>query len=184
MITEEIKIRGIQHIAYEMQMMFHCVEHLQILNQTPNNNPEKSFQHNLTLEGVLIHLRSLKEFFEKGPDNPDHRDLNIVHKPCDIFAVDYGFPQSPIPFPASMNNRVNREVSHLTYFRINSVEKPWTDRETTEVIKPFCTKFLIHVLNKYRGIDELESQYQKDGWLDYTAYHCITELKTRFGLVL
>ena len=182
MITKEDKVKAIEHILYEMVQMFMCEENLSKLNGLPLKSVEEEFHYNLYLEGVLMHFRSLRDFFEHKPKSPDLRDPRSKGD-CDIYSQDYGIGPVVMEFPRDLRTRLNREVSHLSYHRVLvPINNAWHQSATTSLIQPFCKEFVIKVIADYPGIENKNSDYYQKKILSDTAFACLMNLVKKFNI--
>jgi hypothetical protein len=81
------------------------------------------YSENVLVEATLVHTRILLDFFQTK-EAKRFKD--------DVLAADYDFPVSPVGIPKADEDRLNKEVAHLTYSRLKVKDKRWN----WEVIAP------------------------------------------------
>ena len=80
---------------------------------------------NAYLESMLVHVRVLKDFFERStrkfnPKTQQEQD--------DVLSSDFGFRAAPVGLPEEIQTRINKELVQLSYSRSKRVtieEKNW-----------------------------------------------------------
>ncbi len=99
------------------------------------------FMKNAILESRLIHARNLLEFFE-GKES----------KQGNIRCFHYDFPTDLVGVKKEDQDRLHKEIAHLTYSRIKRTEKDWPHEVLTKPILDRCLSFAEYVLkNKLTG---------------------------------
>jgi hypothetical protein len=85
------------------------------------------------------HARTLYDFFET-PTGKRWSD--------DAISEDYGFSARPIKRPANDRIRLNKQLFHLTYTRLeyNETSKPWPD-SIISCLHDRCVEFIRHILS-------------------------------------
>jgi hypothetical protein len=170
MITEELKIKGITHIFYEMVQLKLCfnvlTDKFSRLSRLISKNDEAYFCEKATYtEALLIHVRTLKDFFECEPKNPDKRDPNDLNKRADMYAADYGFPRTSLNLNDQILARLDKDLAHLTYHRI-ILPMDWYSNDTIDKLEPSVIAFIQHIQTKYPDVFLTNSKYYADKWLD------------------
>lgn len=98
----------------------------------------------------MVHARVLREFFEHSKEWRSKRDN--LHSD-DVISEDYGFRAALIELPQEDENRLNKDMLHLTYSRLRHLEqpdkKPWPDSILMELHKR-CICFIEHLLSSQR----------------------------------
>ncbi len=131
----EKALRALEHCHYEIDMM---VQTCELRGRIKCDSQEDlRVLRNALLESFLTHARSLLDFFEnKTPKYPT--DIPVCH---------YGFESVEIAGSGCMRDRINKEISHLTYERqldCASEKKEWHFDEFTPLFER-CREFLEHV---------------------------------------
>ena len=130
-VTDKEKIPALGAALYEMQQFCNCVE---VLRKGPDQVTENAF-----LESMLIHVRVLQDFFQKGTRR--HRKGKELD---DVLSKDFEFLPEPIPLRPDYESRIDKEVAHLTYSRarrITRAEKEWEPDAFLELVIR-CIKFI------------------------------------------
>lgn len=146
MITEEEKIKGLEHVFYEICMLFYCSKNL--------NTQIGWHVQSCVIESYAVHLRTLRDFFEGKTKETDTRDAYAKDgKPCDILSQDYSFNKYILNekitnriFEDFINWALDKEIAHLTYRRFQP-KNNWIETlpKTIMVIKPIIIEFLHHL---------------------------------------
>jgi hypothetical protein len=89
------------------------------------------------LESRLLHVRNILDFFGRAEHHQD-----------DVLATHYGFPFSPVSIDAKYDDRLNKDLAHLTYARTerNLSDKPWPTALVVAPILERCDQFIDHIL--------------------------------------
>ncbi len=124
-----------EHLYYEMSMFLICAGAL-------TQQMELGFAKNLLMEGYVMHLRALMEFFIKREAASD-RDKD------DVYAVDFavGWQKPKLSDDAELaRTRANKEVGHITTYRKdpNDKSKYWDSLigTVTPEIRGWCERFV------------------------------------------
>jgi len=129
---------AVEHVLYEIQMFV----------STPAVPCSDEVVSNALTESYLVHARILCDFFQKGRQGPKHDDVT---------SEDYGFPFDDLFVPASIEERFDKSLAHLTYSRLEFDAvgtKQWIHEEFRPQILRRAHKFLTHVLTHFeRKID-------------------------------
>jgi hypothetical protein len=170
LITEEMKIKGLNHILYEITQLKLCANAIKDRfsrnARAVANKDEKYYCEKAAYtEALLIHTRTLKDFFEGQPKLPDKRDVNDLEKRADMFSIDYGFPPSDLGFDPLIKKRLDKDLAHLSYHRV-SLPVDWNSNDTVDKLEPHIIKFLHHLHRNYRDVFDKSSAYYLNGWLD------------------
>jgi hypothetical protein len=93
--------------------------------------------NNAILESRLLHVRNLLHFFEGSLRRKD-----------DVLATDYGFPASAIAVEALYRERLNKDLTHLTYSRTrrSASDRAWPHDRVIAPVLARCHSFAEHVL--------------------------------------
>lgn len=86
------------------------------------------------------HARALYDFFET-PAAKRQQD--------DAVCEDFGFPARPIDRPTDDRNRLNKQLFHITYARLqyNELSKPWPDT-ILSCLHDRCVEFIQYLLSQ------------------------------------
>ncbi|UCD28076.1 MAG: hypothetical protein JSV03_13410 [Planctomycetota bacterium] len=100
---------------------------------------------NACLESSLIHTRILRDFFNHTKRNKDYQD---------VLAIDFGFPECLVTLPDGVNERLNKDLAHLTYQSVERplTEKKWNPQDFKDLFK--CCKEFCEFLLKKNWLDE------------------------------
>lgn len=164
MITEEIKIKALTHVFYEIVQLRLCKDRISYLAKNPSDTIEFFCERATYLEAFLIHLRILRDFFQNKPKAIDKRDPTNLTKHADIYSEDFGFACRLINFSDEINYKLDKDLAHLTYFRLKS-NPAWNFNEIFDLINLHINDFLKHTEEKYPEIYYLNSEYYKSKWL-------------------
>ena len=118
------KVMGEDHLHYELQM---CIEthnlirsgNLMILDQTIKNAVFESF---------AVRSRLLIEFFYGKPEKDDCSVLHFIEQSKEKIWEEFSRKQTS---KANFNNLrmiVNKQVAHLTYFRLSNENTNWYEK--------------------------------------------------------
>lgn len=113
---------------------------------------------NALLESRLLHIRSLLEFFQR-----EQRTIVKRKELDDVLSKDYGYQAAPIDIDAAYIERLNKDLAHLTYARIERTaeSKKWPLVKVVVPILKRCDDFIGFVATS----DLLKSQRSKvDNW--------------------
>lgn len=106
------QLRGaLEHIYYEIAQLIET-----------RMDTDSAALGNALVESRLIHVRALLDFFQKsGRSKMKGNELD------DVLSLDYGFPPLPIEIPSTYQERLNKDLAHLTYSRSQRLpkDKPW-----------------------------------------------------------
>ena len=136
------KTHALGTVFYEIQQFCKCAMRL-------HSNPRLD-QHlkNAVLESMLLHVRVLQDFFERGSRTQrNHQELD------DVLCSDFGFPTNDLGLSDGIRNRVNREVAYLSYgraLRVSTEDKNWEFAGFLPLILR-CIEFVVS-----RSKDELQ----------------------------
>jgi len=99
--------------------------------------------NNALVESRLIHVRALLDFFQKtARGNRGGRELD------DVLSSDYGFPSQEVDIPSQYQERLNKDLAHLTYSRSQRLpeDKPWPHDQVIAPILERCRQFGEHLI--------------------------------------
>lgn len=123
-----------EHLYYEIKMLFEICD----LLMKPSEN---KYVFNSLLESYVLHTYNLLDFFYKPQIKPD--DAKAFH-----YIKDFDRWKKMLPAYESyfrlFNKRRNREVTHLTYKRmeVTGSAKAWYVKETTDKIRKVVSIFM------------------------------------------
>jgi hypothetical protein len=126
---------ALEHIYYEIAQL---TETLIGTNSTAINNA--------LVESRLIHVRALLDFFQKSARRTfKGKELD------DVLSLDYGFGPKTIGIPSSYQERLNKDLAHLTYSRADRppAEKPWPHDQVILPILSCSKQFGEHLISNY-----------------------------------
>ena len=91
--------------------------------------------NNALVESRLIHVRALLDFFQKPG-----RTVMKGNELDDVLCSDYGFITQPLAITAEYQERLNKDLAHLTYSRSQRLpkDKPWPHEN---VVVPLLERF-------------------------------------------
>jgi hypothetical protein len=144
--TAEEVAKALDHVFYEIH---------QLTLMAGRTDPERALQ-NAIVESRLIHVRNLLDFFEHSSSPKD-----------DVLCIHYDFSSSPIAIENQYRERLNKDVSHLTYSRTrrSAADKPWPhDRVVLPVLRE-CRSFAEYVLKTQTRFGEIT----KENWQTLVA---------------
>lgn len=126
---------ALEHIYYEIDQL---TETMIVTNNNAVNNA--------LLESHLIHVRALLDFFQRS----DRRVMKGKELD-DVLSLDYGFAKRTVGIPSPYQERLNKDLVHLTYSRSERLhtEKPWPHDQVVLPILACCKQFAEHLISKY-----------------------------------
>lgn len=125
--TEEEKLKGLDSVYYEIQQLLGTMA-------PKSGNPTLD---NAVLESRLLHVRTLLDVFSRKEHGQD-----------DVLAAHYGFPVTPSEIDQVFVDRLNKDLAHLTYSRIQRTRatKGWPVAEVVVPTLGRCKEFIDHIL--------------------------------------
>jgi hypothetical protein len=142
MPTQQDVANIMEHVRYEIS---HCFN-------PPEHDKSDLYVHECVYLAKLIHARQLIKFFgtekEKRPAT-------------DVLCADFNFPVSDVNVAKGDIDRLNRDIAHLTYYRLRHrgapADKPWPIDRILAPLKGRCAAFVQHVVdNPPSGADPQE----------------------------
>ncbi|PKN72858.1 MAG: hypothetical protein CVU52_07535 [Deltaproteobacteria bacterium HGW-Deltaproteobacteria-10] len=132
--AEQLK-GALEHIHYEIAQLTD--------NQAGSNNIALN---NALLESRLIHVRALLDFFQKS-----FRSVIKEKEMDDVLCLDYGFAPQRLSIPRIYQDRLNKDLAHLTYSRSLRLSKdtPWPHDQVMLPILEHSKKFCEHLIANY-----------------------------------
>jgi hypothetical protein len=126
---------SLEHIYYEITQL--------IATLTASNNIALN---NALVESRLIHVRALLDFFQKSG-----RSIMKGNELDDVLCSDYGFASQPVAIPVDYQERLNKDLAHLTYSRSQRLpkEKPWPPDKVVVPILERSRQFGEYLISAY-----------------------------------
>ena len=132
--AEQLK-GALEHIYYEIAQVSET--------QAGTNNIALN---NALLESRLIHVRALLDFFQKS-----FRSVINEKEMDDVLSLDYGFAPQRVSIPRVYQDRLNKDLAHLTYSRSLRLSKdtPWPHDQVMLPILERSKQFCEHLISNY-----------------------------------
>lgn len=132
----------LEHIYYEIDQLYNTDALI------GNNNATLDIaMKNAILESLLIHVRTLLDFFEKST----RRKKRSGDEQDDVLSSDYGFEATKLDINPNFRDRLNKDLAHLTYSRSQRSAEDWgwpMDKVAIPVLE--CSKqFCDYLISKY-----------------------------------
>ena len=130
------QLRGaLEHIYYEI---FQVTE-----TQAGTSNVALN---NALLESRLIHVRALLDFFQKSS-----RSVIYEKEMDDVLSSDYGFASQRVSIPRAYQERLHKDLAHLTYSRSLRLPKDasWPHDQVMLPILERSQQFCEHLIANY-----------------------------------
>jgi hypothetical protein len=129
----------LEHIYYEIAQL--------ITTLTGCNNITAD---NALVESRLIHVRALLDFFQKS-----FRSKKNGNELDDVLSCDYGFASQPVAITADYQERLNKDLAHLTYSRSKRLpkDKSWPFDEVVVPILERSKQFGEYLISAYLPIN-------------------------------
>jgi hypothetical protein len=126
---------ALEHVYYEIAQL---TETLIGTNSVAVNNT--------LVESRLIHIRALLDFFQRSA-----RSIMKGKELDDVLSLDYGFAPQTVGIPSPYQERLNKDLAHLTYSRSQRLptEKPWPHDQVVLPILGCCKQFGEHLISNY-----------------------------------
>lgn len=101
---------------------------------------------NALVESRLIHVRALLDFFQKSA-----RRVMRGNELDDVLSSDYGFASQPVSIPSDYQERLNKDLAHLTYSRSQRLtkDKPWPHDKVVKPVLERSQQFAEHLISNY-----------------------------------
>jgi hypothetical protein len=134
--------KGLVEVHYEIQ---------QLAATTAKPLIKDAVLNNAVWESRLLHVRALIDFFEKSSSPKD-----------DILAAHYGFPEGRLAIDKSYQQRLHKDLAHLTYTRTTRTveEQSWPYEQVAVPVLECCQLFIDHILNSHTTF----FHYRRDHW--------------------
>jgi hypothetical protein len=139
--TEEQKRSILGPALYEIEQLLHA-------SRLSTNN---LFVSNAVLESVLLHVRTLLDFYERSTRSTRQERGQTVEQD-DVLALDFGFAAQEIAIPDDYRERLNKDLAHLTYSRLERRtldSKQWDHRRVTCPVLSRSREFVTYVSSDY-----------------------------------
>lgn len=120
--------------------VFYTIQQLASLMTIRHPPPFRTALANARVESIATNSRNLLLFFETAEDKRQQDD---------VLAADFGFEVHEIAIQSKLRSRVNKEVAHLTYSRIEHYQenrRDWQYRKFVPQILDRCADFIAHLL--------------------------------------
>lgn len=152
---------ALSHVLYEMWMFSESLLRLSA------RLPLDQFENNLHLEGFVIHVRCLDEFF-----NTNRRKKSAD----DILPTYFGYTGAKALYAKRVSTvRMHKEMAHLSHARkSNPADKRWTPYAEILKIAPVCIDFL-----KFVAQDAALMGFQSNKAVCFNALRIIERLFAR-----
>jgi hypothetical protein len=140
------KMAIVPHIRYEMEQ----------LAGTTCTVPRTESEVNIQTEARLIHVRVLRDFFERTTRTVDRRGAQND----DVLCSDLDFRPRSLQLPNDARDRLNRRLAHLSYFRCDVTPEGATWRRAAIVLPVLrrSREFAHHMLESKWMPDDDERQ--------------------------
>ncbi len=146
--TPEHKEKILDAVFYEIeQLLFACSYKSGIINVD-----------NALLESTLLHSRSLLDFYEKSKRRTRRKGNQKVELD-DVLATDFNFYARKIQIPPQDRDRLNKDLAHLTYSRVDRSQndKWWDYKQVVFPILHRSREFLDHLIGNWIQEDDVNS---------------------------
>jgi len=159
-----------EHYHYEIAMLAFSFQQL-----LENQRPPDQNKNNMAIECFLLHARNLYEFYYHSPNKDYSRATNFIldwdkYRPAKTTAI------------KEQENRINLELSHLTYKRIagSTPEKQWNYGNLYNDYLIITKTFLEHLPKQYIGgkLARLKADLSKEAGRKDPAGNTIADLPT------
>lgn len=128
---------ALEHVYYEIAQ----------LTETLIMGANNVAVNNALIESRLIHVRALLDFFQRSA-----RSVVMKGKELDdVLSLDYGFAPQKVGISSTYQERLNKDLAHLTYSRSERLptEKPWPHEPVMLPILGCCKQFSKHLISNY-----------------------------------
>lgn len=112
---------------------------------------------NMYLESVLVHARTVADFFGKSNRCKD-----------DILATDFGFSARKV-LNQETDERINKELAHLTYSRCTRADRSWNLEELLRPMLMISAQFIQHLLNDATWMGDSNHRVRCEALLKFIA---------------
>ncbi|MGD0814194.1 MAG: hypothetical protein ABSA83_11360 [Verrucomicrobiota bacterium] len=121
------------HVRYEIEHAFFA----------PKDVPNDWHIRESLYLAMLMHSRLLLDFFEYT-----HRNPKRGRKKHDVLCDDFHFPSTLVQLSLDAEERLDRDIAHLTYFRLRhtAATKPWPVDDILRPLRDRATDFVAHVI--------------------------------------
>lgn len=120
----------------------------------PHHDPMDYCQWETVNFARIGHARVLYSFFQGTAAN---------RKKDDVVSEDYGFPSRTISLPPGDEDRMNKDLLHLTYARLrhSPVSKSWPD-SILSCLQPIVIDFMEHIQDR---LELFPAPRERDAWI-------------------
>ncbi|MCX5866029.1 MAG: hypothetical protein NT009_00915 [Proteobacteria bacterium] len=126
---------ALEHVFYEITQLIETL--IENKNIAVNN---------ALVESRLIHVRVLLDFFQKSARTKmNGKELD------DVLSLDYKYAPQTVGIPSPYQDRLNKDLTHLTYSRSERLptEKLWPHDQVVLPILGCCKQFAEHLISNY-----------------------------------
>ena len=123
--SKQQKLLAPRLAIYEFEQFFLS---LRILREYHQTKKQHDWKWNCALEGTHLHARNLLDFFQ-------------ARKNDDVICEDFGFKTRPVEGSYELDKRINKNLSHLTYSRLDEQNRT-LDLRAFEPLVERCKEFL------------------------------------------
>lgn len=130
--TDDHKHTILEHVRYEIEMIVNCAR------ESMPEEPHSPVVRRAVRESLLLHARSMIDFFEK----PASKRFKL-----DVLSEDFAFPAAPFAYDVAFRNRLHRDLAHLTYGRLERAgpRGDWRVVDFVPLLRR-CGAFAAHLL--------------------------------------
>lgn len=137
-IPHKEKTIALRKVIYSISMLLYTSDNIVDI-------PDNQYQQNCLIESFLTHVRNLYSFFYKDRIKKD-----------DIVVLDFTGKKLTRIKNDSLNNQINKSLSHLTYFEIEK-KRLWNIQDIKNEFLPICLDFLENnCLDRYKLDEHIE----------------------------
>jgi hypothetical protein len=124
------------HLHYEIHQMIYSISCHDSLVVSAREDAHALMQRNAFLESSLLHARALLDFFESS-----ERKQRGGSELDDVLSWDFGFSAAPILIPSDLRDRLNKDLAHITYSRLQRIDNA-RDWRMGEIMFPLIERSL------------------------------------------
>jgi hypothetical protein len=140
--TEEQKRAILRHVFYEIEQLL----------QASWMRTDDACVGNALLESILVHVRTLCDFYESSRRSTRRSQGNQRVEQDDVLVTDFGFAAQKMSIPPDDRERLNKDLAHLTYSRLERRalgSKWWNYKLVVDPILVRSSEFVRHLLSGY-----------------------------------
>lgn len=156
--SEAQKLAALEHICHEMQQFARLgtIDRSNI-RYAPSEALDATLR-NAHLEAVLLHARTLLDFLEVSI----RKRASYPFRSDDVISEDFGFEHRVGLIDDAWRDRINKELTHLTYSR-PPFDGPWREWDLAKLVPPIakrCIQFIEHIEADRRHVSALEGRWE------------------------